>query len=85
MSSDTSELLAKASCDPKSLTLPEALQLESDIAAHHDVCPTCENSFEDVGIFNDGSLLFIHENNGSSLNGCEVDDLHAVHPAAGGD
>lgn len=63
-----------------SLTQLEALKRMADAEEEYDVCPECDEPFEDVDMTYGGDLYFVHEEDGSSVDGCthELEEVDQV-------
>lgn len=80
MSESRKAILKQAAEDASSLSLTDALQLEADVENAHDGCPECGEDFEDVGLSNGGTVMFVHDSDGMFTSGCKFEDITEVHP-----
>lgn len=58
----------------------EALERMADAEEEYDTCPECDEDFEGVDMTGAGDLYFIHEEKGSTVDGCthELEEVEAV-------
>lgn len=55
------------------ITKREAIERATEADNENEVCPECGDDYLGVDMTGDGNLYYIHEDNGATVDGCEVE------------